>query len=60
LNGIKIHDAVDTLKVPIESPGSKPFAERARRGFIGLQRHSPDRAGRFETLRFRNLFVRTL
>ena len=60
LNGVKIHDAVDTHAVPVESSGSKPFAERVRRGFIGLQRHSPGHAGRSETLRFRNIFVRTL
>ncbi len=58
LNGVAIHKDVDTSIVPIESEGAKPFLERAKSGFIGLQRHSPAEAGGGETLRFRNLFVR--
>lgn len=58
LNGVAIHRGVDTSTVPLETPEAKPFAQRVKSGFIGLQRHSPAAAGGGETLRFRNLFVR--
>ncbi len=54
LNGETLYD-VDTLTVP-----GKPFGERARTGFIGLQRHAPRAAGPGDFVAFRNLFVRPL
>jgi hypothetical protein len=49
-----IHD-LDTL----EAPG-KPFAERARAGFIGLQRHAPRQVGERPYAWFKNAFVQPL
>jgi hypothetical protein len=54
LNGRVIHD-LDTLGAP-----GKPFAERAREGFIGLQRHAPRLLGEKPYAWFRNVFVRPL
>lgn len=54
LNGELLY-AVDTLEVP-----GKPFAERAPEGFIGLQRHAPERVGPEPWAWFRNVFVQRL
>jgi hypothetical protein len=59
LNGVLLYD-VDTLEVHVPE-NEKPFVERAKKGFIGLQRHGP--AGAVEGdayARFRNIFVREL
>lgn len=58
LNGVELYD-VDTLE--LEPEQGAPFAERAREGFIGLQRHAP--AGAVEGdayARYRNVFVKRL
>lgn len=55
LNGHLLYD-VDTFEVPADPP----FAQRAKRGFIGLQRHAPPQAGDGDFAWFRNLFVREL
>jgi hypothetical protein len=55
LNGRKMHD-IDTHKVG----GQPPFAERAKTGFIGLQRHSGSHADVEAFARFRNIFLREL
>lgn len=54
LNGQLLYD-VDTLEVP-----GKPFADRARKGAIGLQRHAPAQVEGPEWAWFRNIFVQTL
>ncbi|MEZ6196183.1 MAG: DUF1080 domain-containing protein [Planctomycetota bacterium] len=54
LNGHELYD-VDTLEVP----GKPPFAERAPRGFIGLQRHAPEQA-RGDYAWFRNIWIREI
>jgi hypothetical protein len=55
LNHYLLYD-VDTFEVE----ASPPFAERAQRGFIGLQRHgTPDAEGQ-DFAWFRNIFVREL
>jgi len=54
LNGRLLYD-VDTLRVP-----GKPFAERAKRGFLGLQRHAPREVRDEIYAAFRNLWVRPL
>ena len=58
LNGKALFD-VDTLSLePMVGDG---FAERARAGFIGLQRHAPADVGSDETYAtFRNLYLREL
>ncbi len=59
LNGALLYD-VDTRDVHVPAE-SLPFAERAKKGFIGLQRHGP--AGTIEGdayAWFRNIFVREL
>ncbi len=54
LNGHELYD-VDTHKVP-----GKPFAKRAKRGFIGLQRHAPEQVhGEFYAW-FRNIWLRPI
>lgn len=54
LNGVELYD-VDTHTLPVDPP----FAKRAPKGFIGLQRHGGAHGG--ETYaRFRNIFVRPL
>ena len=53
LNGQLLYD-VDTREVE----GQPPFAERAARGFIGLQRHAPDQVEGEAYAWFRNLYVR--
>jgi hypothetical protein len=54
LNGELLYD-VDTLRLP-----GKPFAERAKEGFIGLQRHAPREGGEGDFIAFRNIFVRPI
>lgn len=57
LNGRLLYD-VDTRELPVPE-GWKPFPERARSGFLGLQRHAPAQAkGPYAA--FRNLFVRRI
>lgn len=58
LNGRLLYD-VDTTSVPVQ-PDTKPFAERAQTGFIGLQRHGSAKDGEPVFIAFRNLFVRKL
>ena len=53
LNGQLLYD-VDTLEVA----GKPPFAERAKEGFIGLQRHAAAEAKAADYAWFRNLFVK--
>jgi 3-keto-disaccharide hydrolase len=53
LNGAAVQDA-DVLALPVPA-GEKKFAERAKTGFIGFQRH--DQPG---AVAFRNVFVRRL
>jgi hypothetical protein len=55
LNGRPMHD-VDTHKVG----GKPPFAERAKTGFIGLQRHAGGHVKGESFARFRNIFIRPL
>lgn len=58
LNGVLLWD-VDTKDVKPEQ--GAPFGERAKRGFLGIQRHAPSRAiegGAY--LRVRNAFVKPL
>jgi hypothetical protein len=59
LNGALLYD-VDTTQVPIEEPGTLPFAERAKSGYIGLQRHASAKDGGKTFTAFRNLYVRRL
>lgn len=56
LNGQLLYD-VDTHALADAKP---PFAERAPRGFIGLQRHAPARELETDYAWFRNLYVREL
>lgn len=56
LNGHLLYD-VDTFALGNAQP---PFAERAERGFIGLQRHAPARETESDYAWFRNLFIREL
>ena len=54
LNGMQLQNAdVLSLNVP---KGEKKFADRAKAGFIGFQRHGR----RAEEVSFRNVFVRRL
>lgn len=55
LNGKLLYD-VDTFEVP----GKPPFRERAREGFIGLQRHAPDNVEGDAYAWFRNLYIREI
>lgn len=56
LNGVELY-AVDTHAV--EVPGNeKPFKDRARKGFLGIQRHAPDGIEGEAYAWFRNAFVR--
>lgn len=55
LNGVTLYD-VDTREVP----GEPPFAERAKTGFIGLQRYGSPDVKSDVALRVRNLFVQRL
>jgi hypothetical protein len=58
LNGKLLYD-VDTLQVPVQ-PDTQPFAERAKSGFIGLQRHGAAKEGEATFVAYKNLFVRKL
>ena len=51
-----VREPLDTHKVG----GQPPFAERAKTGFIGLQRHSGSHADVEAFARFRNFFLREL
>jgi hypothetical protein len=56
LNGVTIQDAdVNGLQVPEKE---KKFAERAKTGFIGIQRHAPKEAAADPYAQFRNVFIR--
>lgn len=56
LNGVVLYD-VDTHALDVEPP----FAKRAARGFIGIQRHAPATKTDDEVYaRFRNVFIRRL
>ena len=55
LDGVPLYD-VDTNELAVEPR----FADRAREGFIGLQRHGAAKGGHASTVRFRNLFVRRI
>lgn len=57
LNGKTLYD-VDTTTVPLLSGEAKPFAERAKSGYIGLQMHAPAEAAKPEYAFFRNIFVK--
>jgi hypothetical protein len=58
LNGVTLYD-VDTFMLHPEQ--GEPFPARARRGFIGLQRHAPGGEVSGDAFAwFRNVFVRTL
>ena len=63
LNGQQLYD-VDTHQLPLFNKQSKPFAERASEGFIGLQRHAParrdDAAAEAAFAAFRNVFIRPM
>ncbi len=56
LNGTTLYD-VDTKDVTVPE-GKKPFAERAARGFIGLQRHAPAGVQGDAFAWFRNILIR--
>jgi hypothetical protein len=56
LNGVELYD-VDTSTLAEAKP---PFAERAKTGFIGLQRHGGASEQDKSWVRYRNLFVRPL
>lgn len=56
LNGKLLYD-VDTFAMK-PHPEAKPFAERARTGFIGLQRHAGGEVQKPEYAWFRNIFIR--
>jgi len=58
LNGTVLYD-VDTQDVTVPE-GKKPFAERAARGFIGLQRHAPPGVQGDAFAWFRNILIREL
>ncbi len=58
LNGELLYD-VDTREVAVPD-GKKPFAERAKTGFIGLQRHAPDGVKGEAYAWFRNILIREL
>lgn len=58
LNGELLYD-VDTNEVPVPD-GKKPIAERARKGFLGLQRHAPDGVQGEAYAWFRNVLVHDL
>lgn len=58
LNGELLYD-VDTREVPVPD-GKKPIPERARKGFIGLQRHAPDGVQGEAYAWFRNVLVQDL
>ncbi|MCC7173175.1 MAG: DUF1080 domain-containing protein [Planctomycetes bacterium] len=58
LNGQVLYD-VDTTAVPVQ-PDTKPFAERAKTGFIGLQRHGAAKEGEQTFVAYKNLFVKKL
>ena len=59
LNGALLYD-VDTFELDVPSD-TRPFAERAKTGFIGLQRHAPSGAVEADAYAwFRNIFVREL
>jgi hypothetical protein len=58
LNGRELY-AVDTREVEVPA-GKLPFAERARSGFIGLQRHAPAAVQGDAYAWFRNIYVRSL
>lgn len=55
LNGRELYD-VDTNDVP----GSPPFAERAKKGFIGIQRHANGEVSSDAYAWFRNLWIRPI
>lgn len=55
LNGQQLYD-VDTSKLEVD----KPFASRAARGFLGLQRHASDKVQAGDYAWFRNVFVKEL
>jgi hypothetical protein len=58
LNGTVLYD-VDTREVPVPD-GKKPIPERARKGFVGLQRHAPDGVTGDAYAWFRNVLIREL
>jgi hypothetical protein len=58
LNGKLLYD-VDTTTVPVQ-PDTRPFTQRAKTGFIGLQRHGAAKEGERIFVAYRNLFVRKL
>ena len=58
LNDVQLYD-VDTREVSVPE-GKKPFAERAPKGFLGLQRHAPEGVEGDAYAWFRNAFVREL
>ena len=55
LNGSELY-SVDTLTLE----ATPPFSDRARKGFIGLQRHAPAQVEGRAYAWFRNAFVREL
>ncbi|MCK6447608.1 MAG: DUF1080 domain-containing protein [Planctomycetes bacterium] len=58
LNGALLYD-VDTTTVHVPAD-TKPFAERAKSGFIGLQRHGAAKDGEATFVAYKNLFVKKL
>jgi len=58
LNGVPIHDT-DVTGLPVPDK-EKKFADRAKTGFIGIQRHAPKEAAADPYAQFRNVFVRRL
>lgn len=59
LNGQTLYD-VDTLEVPVFQPDQPLFRDRARSGFIGLQRHAPNEVKGDAFAWFRNIFIREI
>ncbi|MFB3904151.1 MAG: DUF1080 domain-containing protein [Acidobacteriota bacterium] len=59
LNGKVLYD-VDTHDVPVLQPDKPLFRDRARSGFIGLQRHAPDQVQGDAYAWFRNIFIREI
>ena len=53
LNGHELYD-VNTLEVPAQ----RPFADRAKQGFIGLQRHAPAEVKTKDFAWFRNILIK--
>ncbi|MFB3906704.1 MAG: family 16 glycoside hydrolase [Acidobacteriota bacterium] len=59
LNGQVLYD-VDTFQVPILHGNAPAFRDRAPSGFIGLQRHAPDKVQGDAYAWFKNIYIREI